>query len=60
MLMAKDNIKVDFTIDKNNFNQVSEIRSIKWHTFVESINIIRKYNMEKRNVLEKLHNILIK
>ena len=58
--MAKDNIKVDFTIDKNNFNQVSEIRSIKWHTFVESINIIRKYNMEKRNVLEKLHNILIK
>jgi 8-oxo-dGTP pyrophosphatase MutT (NUDIX family) len=58
--MAKDNINNDFTIDTNNFNQVSEIRSIKWHTFVESMNIIRKYNMEKRNVLEKLHNILIK
>ena len=58
--MAKDNINIDFTIDTNNFNQVSEIMTIKWYSFIESMNIIRNYNIEKRNVLEKLHNILIK
>ena len=57
--MAKDNINNNFTIDKTNFNQVSEISNIKWHNYKECMNIIRTYNIEKKNVLEKLHKILI-
>jgi len=56
--MAKDNINNNFKIDKSNFNQVSEISNIKWHSFEECNNIIRTYNIEKKNVLEKLHKIL--
>jgi ADP-ribose pyrophosphatase YjhB (NUDIX family) len=56
--MAKDNINNNFTIDTYNFNQVSEISNIKWHTFIECIDTIRTYNIEKKNVLEKLHKIL--
>ena len=56
--MAKDNINNNFHIDKTNFNQVSEISNIKWHSFAECNDVIRCYNVEKKNVLEKLHKIL--
>jgi len=56
--MAKDTINNNFTIDKYNFNQVSEISNIKWHSFKECIDTIRTYNIEKKNVLEKLNKIL--
>ena len=56
--MAKDNINNNFTIDKSNFNQVSEISNVKWHSYKECMNTIRSYNIEKKNVLEKLHKIL--
>ena len=56
--MAKDNINNNFIIDKSNFNQVSEISNIKWHSYKECMDIIRSYNIEKKNVLEKLHKIL--
>jgi len=56
--MANENINNIFKIDKSNFNQVSEISNIKWHSYKECMNIIRTYNIEKKNVLEKLHKIL--
>ena len=56
--MAKDNIDNYFKIDKHNFNQVSEISNIKWHSFEECLASIRNYNIEKKNVLQKLHKIL--
>jgi 8-oxo-dGTP pyrophosphatase MutT (NUDIX family) len=56
--IAKDNINNNFTIDKYNFNQVSEISNIKWYSYKECMNIIRNYNIEKKNVLEKLHKTL--
>ena len=49
----------DLEIDINKFSQVSEISNIKWFTFEESMNIIRSYSIEKKNVLEKLHKILL-
>jgi 8-oxo-dGTP pyrophosphatase MutT (NUDIX family) len=57
--MAKDNINNNFKIDKSNFNQVSEISNIKWFDFDECMKHIRSYSIEKKNVLEKLHKILI-
>ena len=56
--IANENINNIFKIDKSNFNQVSEISNIKWHSYKECMNIIRTYNIEKKNVLEKLHKIL--
>ena len=55
---AKNNIN-NLEIDKNNFSQVSEISNINWFTFDECMNIIRNYSIEKKNVLEKLHKILL-
>lgn len=56
--VAKDNVKDNFKIDKNNFNQVTEISTIKWHKFKEGFESIRNYNIEKRNVLEKVNRLL--
>ena len=42
-------------IDENNINQKIEISDIKWLSFNESINIIRNYNIEKKNILLNLH-----
>ncbi len=50
----------ELKIDKNNFNQVTEISNIKWFNFIDSLKSIRNYNIEKKNALEKLHNLLIK
>ena len=56
---AKDNINTNLIVDSTNFNQVSEISNIKWFTFVECLQIIRNYNIEKKNVLEKLNKLII-
>ena len=48
---AKDLVKDNFTIDKNNFNQVTEISTIKWHTFENGLESIRDYNIEKNSFL---------
>ena len=55
---AKDNINTNLCVDTNNFNQVSEISNIKWFTFIECLKNIRNYNIEKKNVLEKLNKLL--
>ena len=57
--IANNTINNNFIIDKHNFNQVSEISNIKWYSFEECLENIRHYNIEKKNVLQKLHKILI-
>ena len=58
---AKDHIDdYKFIIDKSKLHQVSEISYIKWFLFTDALNKIRNYNVEKKNALERLHNILIK
>jgi aspartate carbamoyltransferase regulatory subunit len=42
-------------IDNNNLNQKIEIGDIRWFNFKESLNIIRDYNIEKKNILYNLH-----
>lgn len=51
---------ISLEIDKDNFNQASEISKIKWFKYDEAFNSIREYNMEKRDVLKKTHDLLTK
>ena len=45
-------------INKNNINQITEIGDIGWYSFNDGMNLIRAYNLEKKNVLRNLNNIL--
>ena len=49
----------NLNINENNFNQVSEIGDIKWYNYHDAINKIRDYNIEKKNVINKVNTILI-
>jgi 8-oxo-dGTP pyrophosphatase MutT (NUDIX family) len=51
---------VSLEVDKDNFNQVSEISKISWFKFNDAFESIRDYNIEKRAVLKKVNDILIK
>ena len=51
--IKNNNIKLH--IDETNFNQKIEISDIKWFLFYDAINIIRNYNIEKKNILLNLH-----
>ena len=43
----------------NNF-QLSEVSQVKWFTLEESIEMIRPYNLEKREVIKKIDDVLHK
>jgi 8-oxo-dGTP pyrophosphatase MutT (NUDIX family) len=49
------NRDINIEIDNNNINQKIEISDIKWLKFKDSLNIIRDYNIEKKNILLNLH-----
>ena len=51
---------VSLEVDKDNFNQVSEISKISWFNFENAFKAIRDYNTEKREVLKMVNDILIK
>jgi len=51
---------VSLKINKDNFNQASEISCIKWFDFETAWGSIRSYNKEKREVLKKTNDILLK
>jgi 8-oxo-dGTP pyrophosphatase MutT (NUDIX family) len=45
-------------IDINNKYQLNEISDIKWMNFNEAKNNIREYNLEKKNILNNIYNLL--
>lgn len=49
------NNNTELIIDKNNKLQNIEISDIKWLNYCDSLNIIREYNVEKKNILLNLH-----
>jgi 8-oxo-dGTP pyrophosphatase MutT (NUDIX family) len=51
---------VSLAINKDNFNQASEISQIKWSSFTDSSESIRVYNIEKKDVLKKVDDLLTK
>jgi 8-oxo-dGTP pyrophosphatase MutT (NUDIX family) len=52
--LAKSLNEITLKIDKNNFNQYSEIKKVKWFNFEDGFEIIRDYNIEKKNILNKV------
>ena len=40
--------------------EVSEVSKMEWKTYEECMQSIRKYNLEKQNMLTKIHNMLLK
>jgi 8-oxo-dGTP pyrophosphatase MutT (NUDIX family) len=49
----------DLKINKNNFNQISEIGDIKWFNYDEGMEVIRPYNIEKKKALSKINALLL-
>ena len=49
------NNNIVLEIDKNNNEQKIEIGEISWFSFEDALNIIREYNIEKKNILINLH-----
>lgn len=45
-------------IDENNIYQKIEISDIQWLTFREAIDKIRDYNLERKEILKKVYNLL--
>lgn len=55
-----DTEELDITVKKENINQYSEISNIKWFNYLDGINIIRPYNIEKKNILKKANELINK
>ena len=45
-------------VDKDNINQVREVRAIRWFSFEETMNHIRSYNTERKKIFKEVHNII--
>ena len=58
--IAKCNSNKNLLIDENNFSQVSEIGNIKWFRYTSALDVIRSYNVEKKDVLKRVNDILNK
>ncbi len=50
--------KVDLKVDQQNELQKIEISNIQWNNFNEALDIIREYDIEKRNIIINNHNSL--
>ncbi len=54
----KENEKVSFKIDVNNMHQVTEISKIEWFDYETALNVMRPYNLEKKDLLSQINCIL--
>jgi 8-oxo-dGTP pyrophosphatase MutT (NUDIX family) len=50
---------VKLVIDPENSQQITEISNIDWFYYTEASNIIRPYNIEKRDVLHRVNSIML-
>ena len=51
-------IDTDIILNPFNKHQLTEIGNINWYKYEECINIIRPYNIEKKNVITKINKLL--
>lgn len=47
-------------VKNNNLTQITEVSNIGWFDCENALNILRPYNIEKKKVLEKVNNIILK
>ena len=53
-----DNHSKKIELDSENINQKIEIGDIRWSNFNNSFNLIRDYNIEKKNIIYNLHTTI--
>ena len=46
-------------VDKQNHQQISEISNIDWFNIEKALDTIRPYNVEKKNVIKKIHEYIL-
>ena len=46
-------------MDNTNYQQISEISNIKWFNIDDALDKIRPYNIEKKNVIKKIHEYIL-
>ena len=57
--IARWNSEKDVKVDPNNFSQMSEISDIRWFDVKDSVESIRTYNKEKRDMIKSVEKYLI-
>ena len=57
--IARWNSEKDVKVDPNNFSQMSEISDIRWFNVKDSVESIRTYNKEKRDMIKSVEKYLI-
>ena len=46
-------------IDPDNINQLREVRAVKWFNFQDTMEHIREYNTERRDLFQMVHNRIL-
>ena len=57
--LASVNSDIDVKLDIHNKSQISEISDIGFYTYEECMNMIRPYNIEKKQVLKIVNDIIV-
>ena len=47
-------------VDRENINQLREVRAIRWFSFEDTMNHIRPYNTERKKIFKEINNIICK
>jgi 8-oxo-dGTP pyrophosphatase MutT (NUDIX family) len=55
--MTHDGLKT-MNINKNNLNQVREVRAVEWFTYEEALDHIRNHNKERKQLFARVHQTI--
>jgi 8-oxo-dGTP pyrophosphatase MutT (NUDIX family) len=58
-LAKMKNMEKYVSIDHNCVEQMREVRALKWFTYEETINHIKKRNIERQKIIENVHSIIL-
>jgi 8-oxo-dGTP pyrophosphatase MutT (NUDIX family) len=50
--------EIELKIDESNVDQVTEISNISWYEYKSALNIIRPYNLEKKEILKIVNKVI--
>lgn len=59
-LAKMKNMEKYVSIDHNCVEQMREVRALKWFTYEETINHIKKRNIERQKIIENVHSIILR
>ena len=58
-LAKMKSIDKNVIIDYNCVEQMREVRALKWYTYEDTINHIKKHNVERQKIIENANNIIL-